>query len=342
MASSTPLIVRDSGSKALQRELEQLQKAASPRSGYGSTTAAAQAAWQLGLIYLHGAGVRIDLPQAQLWFERAAKQGREPWAYAGLAWCAIDGCGAPANPGEAAKAISRLRATYPARADFLAWLQASRLKPIQVSTPANTANPISVHRLTGSERQLLERAAAAGDTQANIELGIQAFASRQMPLAENYLRRAASRSVVAANNLTAVRRLEKNGLNAANSFAAPSSAAPEGSAQAALNMARMYHLGQGVPANYAEALRFYRLAEQRGSKEAHKMIELIFSRPLQGAGLGGGLDPAWMQQLARADLSQTTPVITTGSTTAQLQREPSPLFDLLAQPWQRRLLQITQ
>lgn len=303
----------------LKREVEQLQKTASPASGYGSSSASAQAAWLLGLIYLHGTGVRIDQPLALQWFERAAHKGREPWAFAGLAWCAIDGCGTAANPAAATQAISRLRAAHPARADFLAWLQATRLKPLQLNTASAGASPAT------PERQLLERAAAAGDVQANIELGIQAFASKQTSQAVTYFRRVAARSSVAAENLRIVQSRGQ-----ASEVVAPS--APPGSAQFALDMARMYHRGQGVPANYAEALRFYRLAEQRGSSEAHKMIELIFSRPMPN----GSFDPGWMQQLARVDLSHTTPQIASSVTALQLQREPTPLFDLLPAVWQKR------
>lgn len=326
VTQASPMLPFDARGKALYSEIQQLQRQASPASGYGSTSEAAQAAWQLGLIYLHGAGVRVDPALAAQWFERAARQGREPWAFAGVAWCAIDGCNGPANPAAANRAISRLKAVHPARADFLAWLQAQRLQPMQ---PGSTTS-IAGSRPSRPDRQLLERAAAAGDTQANIELGIQAFASKQSAQAENYFRRAAPRSTVAADNLAVVRA------RGATPATEALSAAPEGSAQAALNMAQMYHRGQGVPANYSEALRFYRLAEQRGSKEAHKMIELIFSRPMPS----GGFDPGWMQQLARADLSHTTPLIAAGISSPQLQREPSPLFDLMPTAWQKRLQQI--
>ena len=313
------LMPKAAAGMVLNREIEQLQKTASPASGYGSSNASAQAAWLLGLIYLHGTGVRIDQPLALQWFERAARKGREPWAFAGLAWCAIDGCGTAANPATATQSISRLRAAHPARADFLAWLQAARLKPLQLNTASAGASPAA------PERQLLERAAAAGDIQANIELGIQAFASKQTSQAVTYFRRVAARSSVAAENLRIVQSRGQ-----ASEAAAPS--AHPGSAQFALDMARMYHRGQGVPANYAEALRFYRLAEQRGSSEAHKMIELIFSRPMPN----GSFDPGWMQQLARVDLSHATPQIASSVTALQLQREPTPLFDLLPAVWQKR------
>ena len=309
--------------KSIQDELQRLQRTATPSSGYGSTAAAAQAAWQLGLIYLHGAGVRIDRPLAQQWFERAASQGREPWAFAGLAWCAIDGCTGPPNPAAATQAINRLRSEHAARADYLAWLQATRLKPLQITVPGQSS-PADT-----AERQLLNRAADRGDVQANIELGIMAFARQQNAQAEGFFSRVASRSSIAADNLQRLRTIK------APATGATRGSSTDDSAESALNMARMYHRGEGVPANYAEALRFYRLAEQRGSAEAHRMIELIFSSPR------GVLDPVWMQQLAKADLTRPASMIAAGITSQQLQREVSPLSDLLAARWKARLQKVT-
>ncbi len=325
--TASPLLPRDSRDKALERELQQLQRAAAPASGYGSTAVAAQAAWQLGLIHLHGAGVRVDQALALQWFERSTSQGREPWAFAGLAWCAIDGCTGPPNPAAATRAIQRLRAAHPGRADFLSWLQAARLNPLQIATPGQAKSTDSA----SLEMQLLERAAAADDVQANIELGIMAFSNRQLSQAQAYFRRAAPRSAIATHNLQV---LQEN----SRAMSGPVAPASNTSAQFALDMAHMYHRGLGVPANFSEAVRFYRLAEQRGSKEAHKMLELIFSRPMPD----GSLNPAWMQQLANADLNSQGLTLGSGVNAAQMQREPSPLFDLLAPSWQKQVLQIAQ
>ncbi|WP_431777341.1 hypothetical protein [Ottowia caeni] len=106
---TTPIDVRPAVDPNVQRELQRLQLLAEPRRGVGTTAASAQAAWLLGLVYLHGAGVRRDLPLAHTWFDRAARFGREPWAYAGQAWCAIEGCDGPADPELARRAIEQLR-----------------------------------------------------------------------------------------------------------------------------------------------------------------------------------------------------------------------------------------
>lgn len=317
-----PLIQRDSRGRAVDRALQQLLKTAQPSSGYGTTRAAAQSAWQLGLIYLHGAGVHVDRPLAQQWFERSALQGLETWAYAGLAWCRIDGCAAPPDPGGATRDIQRLRPTHPGRADYLAWLQATQLHPLNITPPGKSNSSVS-----SSDFRWLERAAAAGDIPATIELGIMAFANQDTSRAEAYFRKVAGRSAVASHNLQLVQ---------ARKGVAPMQPVTNGAAQTALDMAKMYHRGQGVPANFAEAVRFYRLAEQRGSEEAHKMLELIFSRPMPD----GSLNAAWMQQLANADARTPIVALNPGVNTPQMQRQPSPLFDLLPAFWQQQIQHI--
>jgi TPR repeat protein len=90
-------------------------------------------------------------------------------------------------------------------------------------------------------------------------------------------------------------------------------------------------LGLGQPANFVEAIRLYRLAQNQGSVEAKKMLELIFSRP----GPNGQVDVAWMQELAYVNLAGRA--LSLDSTTARsgLRREPTPLFDLLPSSWQK-------
>ena len=319
-----PLSPGDPRSQAVAHELQRLTRAAYAGGAYGATATSAQAAWLLGLIHLHGAGVRVDAALAEQWFARAARQGREPWAFAGLAWCAIDNCAGPSDLASADRAIARLRASHPARADFLAWLLASRQHPLQ----AAATQAISAR---APDPQLLERAAKAGDIHANIELGIEAFAQQQPEQAAQFFRRAAARSPAASANL---RELELRA-SVASSASVPSAAA-QADATAALAQARKYHRGEGVPANFSEAIRFYRLAEQRGSLDARRMVALIFSRPAPD----GGLNVQWMQQLANADTASSTPSLGVAAPTHQLQREPTPLFDLLPAFWQKQMTSV--
>ena len=104
------------------------------------------------------------------------------------------------------------------------------------------------------------------------------------------------------------------------------------SAEDLLASAQRFHRGQGRPANYAEAIRLYLLAESKGSVEAIRMLALIFSRPSPT----GELDVQWMQELSHLNLSKLAPTLTTITGARMLQREPSPLFDLLPEVWRKR------
>ncbi len=308
--------------QAIERELQRLVKMAQAAQPVGSTAASAQAAWQLGLVYLHGAGVRHDTAQAQRWFEQAARFGREPWAYAGLAWCHIDGCIGPPNPAAAEREIALLRPRHGARADFLAWVLASRQPQVQVARPG-----MDPQEPPPSSLPLLKRAAAAGDLQARIELGMDAVGQGRTDQAEAFFRQVAAQSPAAAFNL---RELQAR---ASARDGRPADLSLSADAAAALAQARKYHRGEGVPANFSEAIRFYRLAEQRGSVQAHKMLGLIYSRP----DASGGVNIYWMQQLARVDADSPLPTLGSAVIAHQLQREPTPLADLLPGFWRRQL-----
>src|SRR3989344_5342468 len=62
--------------------------------------------------------------------------------------------------------------------------------------------------------------------------------------------------------------------------------------------ARRYHQGDGVPANYTEAVRLYQIAASSGDPQARRMLAQIFSRPAPD----GTVDVTWMQQLAAIDM----------------------------------------
>lgn len=320
------LAPRDQSAQAAAREWQQLLRRASVNGRYGTTTRSAQAAWLLGLIQLHGAGVRRDAAAAQLWFQRAASGGREPWAYAGIAWCAIDGCVGPPTPLVAERAIAQLRETHAARADYLAWLLAQRQTPLQLTPPGNEGGD-------GAPRpglRQLQRSAAAGDVQALTELGLLAVSQNDLEGAAAYFRRAAPHSQAAAYNLSEVQARMSDRIQA--NPRTPLSA----SASEALEAARRYHRGVGVSMNYVEAIRLYRVAEARGSQEARRMLQLIFSQPAPG----GGINVAWMRQLAFVDTASSLPVVGTVLSPHTLQRDPTPLFDLMPAFWRHQLTQV--
>ena len=159
-------------SPAQSQELEHLKQIANSSAQSGtSNVVAARAAWVLGLMYLHGTGVRTDVVQAHQWFEQAYAKG-ERMASAGLAWCALQGCSSTPNVQEAKKWIDVLRTVDLARARYLEWLSKTRLAPLPALS-VEQGNPqagMLVHR------QLLVSAANSGDVNAQIELGLESAA----------------------------------------------------------------------------------------------------------------------------------------------------------------------
>ena len=289
----------------------------------------ANAAWQMGLLTLHGICVTLNTADAALWFERAQELG-EPLAPAGLAWCEIEGCKAAANPAAAGKWVELLRRVDAPRSMYLQWLVQSRLAPVEISasTPASLQQQSSIPPV--QNRQLLASAAQLGDTNARIEMGLDSVYANRPEDALAFFKSAAPRSAAASiNSAVIAERLSASArLPPANRASAVAPVKPQSAADN-LAQAQRYHRGTGVPSNYTEAIRLYQLAKNQGSVEARKMLELIFSRP----GPDGTIDLAWMQQLAQVDLSTAVPKIESTNIKQNLKRDPTPLFELVRQPW---------
>ena len=338
-----------------------------------------EAAWLLGLLALHGKAVPIDPVQAQHWFERAHLLDN-PLAAAGLAWCHIEGCSGVPNTALARSWIERLRKVDPGRALYLEWTLQNRLAPLDIASAATaprsqtapTTPPLAPpfnDPAALQQRDLLLRAARAGDSNALNELGLENVANGQLQAALGQFQAAARQSDAAANNVRLLlQRLDtapmaapaqaRSGPNAAmnnsingsvngpsnNPLGSAATGPSDGSssnssiqnpafanASTAWLQARKYHQADGVPANYAEAIRLYQLAASQGSQRARHMLELIYSRP----GPQGGVDIAWMQQLASLDLGPDGAVLSSPLPTAPplFGRDPTPLYDLLPKHW---------
>lgn len=314
--------------RELRRDLRALERQADQGRTPGSTRSSAQAAWLLGLIYLHGAGVPQNGALAEGWFDKAAAFGREPWAYAGVAWCAMEGCHGPPDADAARRAIVRLRATHPGRADYLDWVLTTRQTPLQIASPRNTTQAMMEPELQPLPHQrLLERAEAEGDLQAKIELALNDVANNRVDDALRAFERLARQSRAARDNVQLLQA------RANSSPVLRSNLTAQSSVQDLLAGARAYHRGDGRPANYVEAIRLYRLAADKGSAEARKMLELIYSRPTST----GSIDIGWMQQLAYANTATMIPTVGIRANTSMLYREPTPLFDLMPPEWQARV-----
>ena len=303
--------------------------APSPATGRASPQQAS-AAWLLGLLYLHGIGVSLNRAEAENWFVRAETQG-DTLAAAGLAWCEIEGCSRAPNPVAARRWISRLRASNPSRALYLQWLLETRMAPLQLAVPSDRSGM----QATGSAaRQLLVRAAAGGDVQARVELGLALAEANRLAEALEQFRAAAPGSQAAASNVELMQNRLQNRPQMPVGEARQADAGPAVAADT-LAKARRNHRGDGQPANYVEAIRLYRMAQSQGSVEARKMLELIFSRP----GPDGAIDTQWMQQLANINLGSKTLQLDSAPERRLLLREPTALSDLLPTQWRRQLKQ---
>jgi TPR repeat protein len=205
------------------------------------------------------------------------------------------------------------------RAEYLQWLLNEQQAPVAVARPGAAPS----HAPAPVNGRLLQ-AARQGDAQARVELGIQAATRREYTEAQRWFR-SATGSRAAAINLQRVDEMAR----VSQRTAAPNTSR----AEALFDQAQKLHRGQGVPANYAEAIRLYRQAAQMGHGPARAMLELIFSRP----GLNGQVNLIWMQQLAYVDTRQSLPRIAPSTVQPQLVRDPTPLFDLMPAFWQRQV-----
>ena len=324
----TPIQRADDVDLGVKNEIESLSQLAvsdPPRTKGKSATRTldpGNAAWTLGLIYLHGAGVSQDFALAQTWFERAWKL-RANQALAGLAWCAIEGCRAAPEPSKADQWIQSYKRVNRGRAIYLEWMAQERLAPLRIATPDLLSNE-KTGELRG--RPLLAAAARVGDIHALIELGLDAMTRQQPEQALRYFKAAAPKSHIAASNAALV----------ADALQAEKSKDLDATklAEELYTEAQRFHRGEGRAVNYVEAIRLYRLAADKGSVEAQRMLALIYSRPL----VRGSFDVQWISQLSELDLTRSTPGLRTKTAPRQLQRERTALIDLLPEKWRARIL----
>lgn len=313
---------------ALQADIDTLKAVANKANGSIATRSspaaqqqrrqAANAAWILGLLYANGLGVDIDYSEAHLRFKQAQQLG-EPLSTAGLAWCEIQGCETWPSAHAARIWIAQLRSTKPARAIYLDWLVDQTFSPIQANSEKSTAGNA---KLAQQRRQLLLNAAKLQDVQALIELGFEAVANERLKEAYTYFSTAAPNSAVAAQNARLIQARQND---------RPVDCKIQGGAEfpdrVLLSSAQALHRGNGCQVNYAEAIRLYNLAANKGNAEAKRMLSLIYSKP----DASGNLNIAWMQQLANLNTANLSLNIDSASLTPMLKREPTPLFDLIPQ-----------
>lgn len=336
LASQLPGLRTELGTELARLQTQASQPLASLRGK--ARTDAAEAAWLLGLLSLHGASVPRDDTQARFWFERAQQLGAR-LAPAGVAWCAIDGCGATPDAAQARQALASLRRTDAARAAHLEWLQRQRAPVLDGSAGAQAE---------AAARELLQRAARGGNPHARLELALeQASGNREREALAGLKGLAPSLPAAAANA-----RLLEDRLRAGPAPMVPADPAPPGNGVTLLGMdntivlpgrpvgadeayalARRFHQGNGVPANYTEAIRLYRQAEAQGNTAARQMLALIYSRPTAD----GQVDFTWMRQLSQIEPGTAGVGTSRAAAASPWQREPTPLSDLVPPRWRGQI-----
>jgi TPR repeat protein len=310
-------------------ELAQLKTLASQAEMASNTSKktsaiSANSAWILGLLYLHGIGMPTDAMRAKYWFQVAWQQG-EQMASAGLAWCEMVGCGMPSDLARARYWRTKLASVNRPRSLYFEWLEKTMLAPLEIPRGADP----KTNRYNIANRELLLEAANAGDIHAHIELGIESASKNQLDDALKHFTFAAKKSQIAASNADHIR---SNILNSSSLNGLQLSKSEQGeSGELSLVQARRYHKGDGVPANYSEAIRLYKKASDLGNLEAKRMLGLIFSQP----GDNGTINILWMQKLGQVDLSGSTPQLSNAYAPVLLHREETGLTDFIPQIWNR-------
>lgn len=285
---------------------------------------AGQAAWLLGLVYLHGASVRASPTKARQWFTLSLYYG-EPLAVAAMVWCALDGCQSAPDRVQAQYWVPRLRAIDPGRAAYFQWLIERQLHPVTLGASEGLESQSAIGRYW------LDKSVSAGNVHGMIALGILYAEDHDLERALALFERAAPQSRVADQNATWIR--QRIALSKSISLARSSESAHGSSAQALFKAARDHHRGDGVPINYVEAIRLYQQAENAGSAPARRMLALIYSRTTAD----GTLDPLWMRQLGDLDVAALAPRQDAAPGISALRREPTGLIDLLPPQWLQRL-----
>jgi TPR repeat protein len=203
------------------------------------------------------------------------------------------------------------------------WLLERQLRPLHLG------QEYGLKSLTQSERNLLDKAVAAGNVHAMIDLGILLAQSHDMRRSLTLFDNAAAQSDVASQNASWVR--QRILMERRISSDRPSNKVTASQADVLFKIARKYHRGEGVSVNYVEAIRLYRQADAAGSQAARRMLSLIYARTT----LDGSIDPVWMRQLSDMDVASLVPKQDATQGALALHKEPTPLIDLLPRRWRR-------
>jgi len=270
---------RDGAIGGARRPLARVDRELASRAAQGDP----EAAFAVALRYFDGDCVRKSFAEAHRWFEIAAASGHA-CALAAASHLKAEGLGVERDPATAREGLQAAQLAGCRRAFYLQAL-------LEETSPRPERQQLA--------RELLERGTALGDGHALNLLGAERERGGERQAAEALYRRAA-----AAGNRAApvnLKRLDRyfSQRERKESIDSLRRRAQAKEPAALFALAQRYHRGDGVAADYVEALKLYRGAAQANHPPAVEMLALILSRPAAR----GGIDVAWMQSLAAAPLA---------------------------------------
>lgn len=286
------------------------------------TNQQALAAWELGLLHLHGIAQDSSILSAEKLFD-ISWQGGEKKASLGLAWCSISGCKSAPNRQAKNKWINEIKKFDIGRATYLEWYSEVLNAPITRST----INEPNSKDIEFNHHEILLKAEKYGDTQARIELGIESSQENDLIKSLSYFQSAATKSIIAGRNAQLIsekikaQKIQKN-IKAKNS---------SNDSLNFLDQAVKFHRGDGVPSNYYLAIDFYKKAANLGNKNAKKMLDLIFSKSPSSE----VIDIAWMKQLSQINVFSDKWDYDYSTGPKLVTRDLTPITDFLSMKWQK-------
>lgn len=240
---------------------------------------------RLALDYHRGTNGPRNPTEALRLLELAAERG-DPRARIASAYLASEALGTERDLPRARTVLDDARRAGSARAAYLRAL-------------VEEAGPVAKDR-DARVRALLQEAAAAGDALAQNQLGTEYERLGQPGTARLWYQEAIRNGSAAARDNA--RRLEARltRQKVRRPMKSLEADAQAGDAAAAFELAQRHHRGDGVAANYAEALRWYREAAMREHAQARQMLGLIYS----DAAMAAGINAEWMRRVAMMSFAE--------------------------------------
>ena len=239
----------------------------------------AQAQYSLGLMYGKGRGVIKDNIKAIKWWELAAEQG-DGKAQTNLGWMYEKGKGVQKDFQKAAK-----------------WYQLASEQGIakaqeKLNTLLNKSNKNFQENISSPSDGPLDSVSSSDSFRADAFDGAR-FAEEKFTVASDYINDS-ERFQAALNSLT-----KKEFSKAHELFFY---LADKGVAEAQINLGMMLEKGQGVPHDFEEAIRWYRLAAGQGLTKAQEKLNFLLEKESKERFESSSMDPKVSESSSQANV----------------------------------------